>query len=1073
MHPITSTTGPIHPGSFLPATGYLRQRQLIGKKPSNTDPGVPAIIPISASTLWDWVRSGRFPKPVKLGANTTAWRVEDKQRSSREASNEGCLGGQLQAITNTSSEAQRARLLARLKHGAISTIDARRELNVMHPAMRVKELREAGHRIVTVPVTRYDDQGRKHHRVALYTLMATALTGPGPTHGIPTRFACSAAAQSDADDRLLSWLDSGSDRENCLPSRQPVERITMARARNIKPGFFKNEDLAECDPLARILFAGLWCQADREGRLEDRPKRLKAECLPYDECNADVLMDQLALRGFITRYAVDGLRYIQINEFLKHQNPHQREIPSCIPAKPDAEIDQSGSEHNLGSAEAQPRLDQGHDETWFSPADSPIPFPDSPIPFPDSPIQKKTLAQRAERREAEAVRFEKFWETYPRRVGKQAAQKAFAKVGPDDELLVLMLAAVKRQAESDQWQRDGAPAARFERYRRHAAEGRLMRATEIAQRLSAQVDGVVRLLLPNGKRVGQEWRVGSADGEAGGSLGVHLTGDKAGVWSDFSTGESGDLIGLWMACRKISLRDACTEALAYLGIREDKIDSPQKRFQRPSKEGVLRLHSDHLAWLTTERRISLSAIEAYRLASRNGWIMFPSLREGELIAAKYRKLPKNFRQDSDCEPCLFGWQAIADDARSVIITEGELDAMAWHTYGFPALSVPMGGGGGAKQGWITHEFDRLTVYDTIYLSLDSDEPGQQAEREIAERLGRERCRIVRLPHKDANDCLIREVPATDMAAALRDARTLDPSELKPASDFEDAIWREFNRTDYGLCLPWRKTHDLIRLREGETSIWAGVNGHGKSAVISQVVADLTMAGTRCCVASMEFRTPVWLMRMARQIAGTGNPTEAYIRAIVRALKDQLWAFDVAGAAKAQRILEVFRYARRRYGIDLFVIDNLTKCGFDDDDYTGQKRFVEELSDFARIEATHVAVVAHMRKGPGEDAPAGKMAVKGSGGITDMADTVVEVWRNKPRERALEAQQQYGTPIPERIGHADTYLNVLKQRATGEEPSIALWFDKGSTQFLAAPDHSPRAMLPFSAVPATTSGGGVA
>lgn len=588
-----------------------------------------------------------------------------------------------------------------------------------------------------------------------------------------------------------------------------------------------------------------------------------------------------------------------------------------------------------------------------------------------------------------------------------------------------------------------------------------MRATEIAQRLSAQVEGVVRLLLPNGKRIGQEWRVGSADGEAGKSLGVHLTGDKAGVWSDFSSGESGDLVGLWMSCRKLTLRDACKEAMDYLGIREDRIDPPQKRFQRPSKEGVVRLHSEHATWLTEARRIAPSTIEAYRLASRNGWLMFPYLRDGELVAAKYRKLPKSFRQDAECEPSLFGWQAIADDARCVIITEGELDAMAWHTYGFPALSVPMGGGGGAKQGWITTEFDRLSVYDTIYLSLDSDGPGQQAEREIVERLGRERCKVVRLPCKDANDCLMQGVPVTDMAGCLRDARTLDPSELKPAEDFEDAVWSEFNRVDDGFRLPWKKTHDTVLLRPGETSIWAGVNGHGKSAIISHVVADLATHDVRCCVASMEFRTPVWLMRMARQIAGTVNPTESYIRAIMRELKGQLWAFDVAGAAKAQRILEVFRYAKRRYGIDLFVIDNLTKCGFGDDDYTGQKRFVEELSDFARLEGTHIAILAHMRKGESEDHPAGKMAVKGSGGITDMADTVFEVWRNKPLERALEKLEREGEPVPDHISKASTHLNVLKQRATGNEPAIALWFDKASTQFLASPDHTPRPIVQLS------------
>lgn len=110
----------------------------------------------------------------------------------------------------------------------------------------------------------------------------------------------------------------------------------MSRSRNIKPGFFKNDVLAECDPLARLLFAGLWCLADREGRLEDRPKKIKAECLPYDDCDCDGLLDQLAGRGFIVRYVVDSVGYIFIAEFKKHQNPHVKEQASTIPAPPTA-----------------------------------------------------------------------------------------------------------------------------------------------------------------------------------------------------------------------------------------------------------------------------------------------------------------------------------------------------------------------------------------------------------------------------------------------------------------------------------------------------------------------------------------------------------------------------------------------------------------------------------------------------------------------------------------------------------------------------------------------------------------
>lgn len=109
----------------------------------------------------------------------------------------------------------------------------------------------------------------------------------------------------------------------------------MARARNIKPGFYKNEYLAECEPLARVLFTGLWTIADREGRLQDRPKRIKAELLPYDNCDIESLLNQLAERRFIIRYVVNEQRYICIPTFKLHQNPHPNEAKSIIPPAPE------------------------------------------------------------------------------------------------------------------------------------------------------------------------------------------------------------------------------------------------------------------------------------------------------------------------------------------------------------------------------------------------------------------------------------------------------------------------------------------------------------------------------------------------------------------------------------------------------------------------------------------------------------------------------------------------------------------------------------------------------------------
>lgn len=105
----------------------------------------------------------------------------------------------------------------------------------------------------------------------------------------------------------------------------------MARARNIKPSFFANDDLADIDPLGRLLFIGLWTLADREGRLEDRPRRIKAEVLPYDDCDVDSLLNDLQQHGFILRYEVGEQGYIQVLSFTKHQNPHVKESASSIP----------------------------------------------------------------------------------------------------------------------------------------------------------------------------------------------------------------------------------------------------------------------------------------------------------------------------------------------------------------------------------------------------------------------------------------------------------------------------------------------------------------------------------------------------------------------------------------------------------------------------------------------------------------------------------------------------------------------------------------------------------------------
>jgi hypothetical protein len=117
----------------------------------------------------------------------------------------------------------------------------------------------------------------------------------------------------------------------------------MARARSIKPAFFKNEFLAECEPMARLLFVGLWTLADRNGRLEYRPLRIKAELFPYENCDMAAMLKQLEDRGFVRAYEVQGVRVLEIPKFCDHQRCHPDERAEQLPPCEDGQAGLSGA----------------------------------------------------------------------------------------------------------------------------------------------------------------------------------------------------------------------------------------------------------------------------------------------------------------------------------------------------------------------------------------------------------------------------------------------------------------------------------------------------------------------------------------------------------------------------------------------------------------------------------------------------------------------------------------------------------------------------------------------------------
>jgi twinkle protein len=159
-------------------------------------------------------------------------------------------------------------------------------------------------------------------------------------------------------------------------------------------------------------------------------------------------------------------------------------------------------------------------------------------------------------------------------------------------------------------------------------------------------------------------------------------------------------------------------------------------------------------------------------------------------------------------------------------------------------------------------------------------------------------------------------------------------------------------------------------------------------------------------------------------------------------------YDQTGTARAETVLGMVKYCAKELGITHIFIDSLMKCVRAEDDYNGQKDFVDQLCALAKDLDVHVHLVHHLKKPSKEGDIPDKHDTKGSGSITDQVDNLFMVWRNKPKEDDLKAK---GHSSKKQI-EPDSYLLCRKQRnyegnADGE-PMISLWRDRDAGNFVA-------------------------
>jgi twinkle protein len=245
----------------------------------------------------------------------------------------------------------------------------------------------------------------------------------------------------------------------------------------------------------------------------------------------------------------------------------------------------------------------------------------------------------------------------------------------------------------------------------------------------------------------------------------------------------------------------------------------------------------------------------------------------------------------------------------------------------------------------------------------------------------------------------------------------------------------------GDPLPWPKTHHQFRFREQEVTLWHGVNGHGKSAVTTQVALWLALQGIKSCIGSFEMHPDRTAHRMLLQAAGNKEPSEKFFASFFMAMCPRIWIYDKRGRVDPQYLFAAMRYCAIEKGIKHFFVDSLMKCVEKEDDYNGQKMFVGDCCEMAKELSIHVHLIHHTRKAEDEKKVPSKFDAKGSGAITDQVDNVLAVWRNKAKEAAKkEAPTGLEDEAP------DFLLICDKQRNGGWEGKWALWGDLETWHF---------------------------
>lgn len=276
----------------------------------------------------------------------------------------------------------------------------------------------------------------------------------------------------------------------------------------------------------------------------------------------------------------------------------------------------------------------------------------------------------------------------------------------------------------------------------------------------------------------------------------------------------------------------------------------------------------------------------------------------------------------------------------------------------------------------------------------------------------------------------------------------EAAKLQTANDFREELLKRMYEEPEIIGPPMRlkKLEDVLRFPSGQVTAWVGFNGHGKSLATSQVALDMAMLDEPALICSFEMSPMATLHRMVRQSAGCARPTRDWTEGFLRWAQGRIWIYNHRGQAASDRVLKLSQYAARKLGVKHTVIDSLMKCVKGEDDFNGQKDFVDGCCQVAMdsVAPQHIHLVHHVRKGVDEYSVPGKMDAKGTGAIMDQVDTAVVVWRNlrlEEQRRLAKDGEEIDTSKP------DAIFSIVKSRHIEEaEGKYGLWYSVGAQSY---------------------------